>query len=135
MPRVKSVRVTTSQKSLKTLAAALLLLLYLVGNTSSGILHQLFHERQTAVSHSRTQEKDLCHRAIYHFGKDPKHNSHFAVSEKSDKCHLFSHTEQISVRNLSSECCQPNPLLPEGLTHFQFSNTYVPLPSRAPPLV
>lgn len=131
----KSVRKTNSRKALRAFGAAVLLFFYMAGNTSFGILHQLLHQRQITVSHSPSQEKDVCHRAIYHFGKDPKHNSHYAISEKDDRCHLLAHTEQILISDPRPERIVPVCAQAQSRIDLQFSGISILLPSRAPPTV
>jgi hypothetical protein len=135
MSGLKATTKTNKKKALRALGAAVLLFFYLAGNTSSGILHQLFHQRLTTVSHSQAQEKDVCHRAIYHFGKDPKHNSHFAVSDQGDNCNVFAHTEQILVSNAGSKCIEPEYTEPKSFPALSFASISILLPSRAPPLI
>jgi hypothetical protein len=129
----RSVRKIKTRKALRSVGAALLLFCYLAGNASFGILHRLLHQQQTTVSHSPAQERDVCHRAIYHFGKDPKHNAHFAISEKSDRCLLLAHAEQILIADPTSERAIPHGDQPQTCIALQFSGTSILLPSRAPP--
>jgi hypothetical protein len=131
----RSVAKTNTKTALRNLGAAVLLFCYLAGNASFGILHQFLHPRQTTVLHSPAQEKDVCHRAIYHFGKDPKHNSHFAVSEKDDHCLLLAHTEQILVTAPTAQYTIPVCAQPQSCAPLRFSSVYTLLPSRAPPVI
>lgn len=129
----KTTRKTKAGKAVNALFAVVLLLLYVAGNTGSGIVHQLFHTR-SLVLHTPAQEKDVCHRAIYHFGKDPRHNSHVTVHDKTDQCHLLAHGDELTATISGHEAAHSNTLFIEELTVARLVDVPVHLPSRAPPL-
>lgn len=59
-------------------------------------LHQILHSHQQVVSHNAIEEKDPCHRSIYH--KDVEgchHPSHIAVTDHCSLCNLFFHSDQF----------------------------------------
>lgn len=131
----RTIRNNKARKALNAFFAVALLLLYLAGNTGSGIVHQLFHGRQSLVLHTPAQEKDVCHRAIYHFGKDPRHNSHVTVNDKTDRCHLLVHADQLAITIPSHQAPHRITVFLDNLTVAQIGPVSVERSSRAPPLV
>ena len=89
-----------ANRQLKTLAksmgAAALLLLYVMGSTQTGYLHQLFHPEEVASTHSLKQEEDPCHRALYH-GMDTgcRHEVHLVKVHSCGMCHTLVHTDLL----------------------------------------
>jgi hypothetical protein len=124
-----------ARRMLNALLAMVLLVLYVAGNTGSGIVHQLFHTGPSLVLHTPAQERDVCHRAIYHFGKDPKHNVHLTVSDKRDRCHLLVHADQLALDIPRQTAMSPAIAFVENLTVGGAAQIYLVLSSRAPPLI
>jgi len=121
---------------LKMNCGILLLAGYLAGNAVYGFIH-LLHGHQTLISHSADQEKDPCHRAIYHFEKENicKHNSHVATKEKCDQCYIFFHSDQMFVRNPAIPSDDFEFVISGVLTPTLLSDVSLHHPSRAPPLL
>jgi hypothetical protein len=80
----------------KLLGASALLLLYAIGSTQTGFLHQLFHPDEVAAIHSPKQEENPCHRALYH-GMDTgcRHEFHLVKVHSCGLCHTLVHTEML----------------------------------------
>lgn len=135
MPRQTIIRNKKAKEARKVFFAALLLAFYLFGNTGFGILHEFLHLNTSLVSHSPEQEKDACHRAIYHFGKDGKHHFHITLTGKHDRCNLLLHVDQISLRSFQ-EISDSSPFFRvDRPVTFRFSDTFSQRPPRAPPLI
>jgi hypothetical protein len=94
--------------SAKAALYILLLTAYIVGICRFEGLHELFHSRDQHVTHTEIEEKDPCHRAIYHHEveKDGNHDSHVAASDKCDLCDIISHTDQLLL--LKFEATHPH---------------------------
>jgi hypothetical protein len=94
--------------SLRTSLAVLLLILYVAGTSGIERLHQFFHSHDHLVAHSEIQEKDPCHRSIYHNEKDKGcgHHSHLIVTDKCELCDLIFHTDQILLSTNESPALQ-----------------------------
>jgi hypothetical protein len=81
--------------------AALLLSLYIAATIGTDLVHQVFHEHQNAALHTAQQEKDPCHRSVYHHdthGCD--HQAHVSKIEKGKHCHVLFHTDQLTFDNI-----------------------------------
>jgi|GEM_PF-938017 hypothetical protein len=78
----------------RLLTVAAMLLLYLIGSTQSGYLHQLLHPQETAATHSTKQELDPCHRAMYH-GVDSgcRHEFHLVKKHSCTFIHTLTHSD------------------------------------------
>lgn len=122
-------------RMLNALLSMTLLVLYVAGNTGSGIVHQLFHTGPSLVLHTPAQERDVCHRAIYHFGKDPKHNVHLTVSDKTDRCHLLVHADQLAMAIPQQPAVRAAIAFVETLAVAQSAQICIVFSSRAPPLI
>ena len=81
----------------------LLLILYVVGTNQWEVIHSFAHDHDTLVSHYDEQEKDPCHRLIYHNdeGQGCHHESHLAISDKCEMCDLAYHGDQSILSNVS----------------------------------
>lgn len=80
----------------KVASAIILLLLFIAGNVSIALIHQLIHEH-TNVEHTVEMEKDPCHNGIYHAGNDNgcRHGAHLINIEKCDLCDFTFQKEQV----------------------------------------
>ena len=91
-----TIRITarTRNRVARWLAAVTLLLLYGVGSTQTGYLHQLFHPDELAAIHSRVQEQDPCHRALFHgIGVGCRHEFHLVKVSSCGLFHTISHND------------------------------------------
>lgn len=126
-----------SRHGLNTMLGIFLLTTYIVGTSQSESFHKLFHSGDHQISHTQLQEKDPCHRVIYHDDTDKgcDHRSHIATADKCDLCHVIHHTDQIPLSNPDSEPIQ------FSSTTFIFYSATIPgagqslRSSRAPPVV
>lgn len=125
-----------AQRRLKTFAGILLLGLYLTGNVQVESFHQFFHSLEKAL-HSSEQEKDPCHRAIYHEAKNEgcNHKTHVTAVKNCPLCHVVPFNDQhfaIGQSPLSAELfCSFFILCIESI----HSDILYDLPARAPPFV
>lgn len=121
---------------LKAATVILLLAVYIAGNASYGLFHQLFHGHESFISHSPDLEKDPCHRVIHHFEKDNvcKHDSHFAVNETYCQCDILCNPDQMTVLDPSRESVQPDTIIAVIITFAHVGEISLYHPSRAPPL-
>lgn len=78
------------------MATVLLLLLYLIGSSNVELFHSFAHDDEILITHSDEQEKDPCHRLIYH--SDVKdgcgHESHLVVADKCSMCDVAYQSDQ-----------------------------------------
>lgn len=91
-----------------------LLLIYFSGTSHLEVLHSFYHNHDQRVKHSEEQEKNPCHRSIYHFdfdelAKNCGHNAHLVVADKCTLCdhnvhqdHLLFDLTRISSNDFSS---------------------------------
>ena len=88
-------RIITRNKPMRIFSALLLLLLYLTGNVQLESFHKVFHSFEQAL-HSSDEEKDPCHRVIYHDSKqeDCDHKTHVTAVKKCPLCHIVSLNEK-----------------------------------------
>lgn len=108
--------------------------LYLAGISGVARLHRLSHTHEV-VSHTGEQEKDPCHRALYHQDLDHgcHHETHLTVSDSCDVCDLILHAEYIySVvsSNTSSTFLSADFFCAIEDIH---TSDIISLPARAPP--
>ena len=80
--------------------AFLFVILYIAGTSHVELLHSYFHEHGILVTHSEEQEKDLCHRLIYHKDVQSCHDSHVSVMDKCQACDQASHPDQTTVTDV-----------------------------------
>lgn len=77
--------------------AVLLLSLYVCGTIGADLGHQFFHAHHDTALHTVVQEKDPCHRALYHHDitHGCHHRSHVGKVEKHKHCHTLFHADQL----------------------------------------
>ena len=127
---------TQFKKSALRIGSVLLLVfLYCAGNVQVESFHKIFHSFEQAL-HSFDQEKDPCHRAIYHDSKKEgcDHKTHVTAVKKCPLCHLVPLNEKhISVSHVFESFSAP-----DDFENFCFSVRIVELAenlcARAPPL-
>ena len=76
--------------------SVLWLIIYIGGILQVRILHSLVHDHEEVVSHSDDEEKDPCHRLIYHHELKAcvDHDAHLTISIKCQMCDLAFHGDQ-----------------------------------------
>ena len=74
----KSFRKDNHRLIFQSWMSAFLLFLYITGTISTDLVHQIIHSHADVELHSALNEKDPCHKVIYHHEKDNgcKHTSH-----------------------------------------------------------
>jgi hypothetical protein len=82
---------------LKVVLCIFLLTFYIAGTSQLETLHQFFHSHDHLTSHSEAQEKNPCHREIFHHDieKGCGHGSHIVVRDKCELCDVTFHIDQI----------------------------------------
>lgn len=75
-----------------------MIVLYSVCTSLAGVLHAVVHAHEVAVTHSAVQEKDPCHRMLYH-GEAAAcdHDAHLIDSDKCPLCDVVCHVGQAIV--------------------------------------
>jgi len=120
---------------IKTFSVTLLLLLYVAGNVQVETFHAFFHSLEKAA-HSSEQERDPCHRAIYHDSKTEgcDHKTHLTAVKKCPLCHIVPLKGQHIAASNSFEFIELDNVFNNLLLSFRVADTFVGLPARAPPL-
>lgn len=95
------------KKKANGLATGLIFVLiafYAAGAAQLQVLHEYLHAHLHVTSHSETEERDACHRTIYHQDKENGcgHQSHIVVTDKCPLCDLISDTDQVFLLQASS---------------------------------
>ena len=120
---------------MRIFSALMLLLLYLAGNVQVESFHQIFHSFEQAL-HSSDQEKDPCHRSIYHDAEQEgcDHKTHVTAVKKCPLCHIVPLNEKHTSVNHSFEFFSS----PSDFKIFSFSIPVAELSgnlsARAPPV-
>jgi len=85
--------------------SAVLLFLYITGAISTDLVHQIIHSHSDVALHSALNEKNPCHKDIYHREKDNgcKHTAHLIKVEKCKHCHILFHADQVTLSATSSK--------------------------------
>lgn len=125
-----------NRRSIGSMLNLLLVILYILSSSGAGILHSIVHETQQVVSHAGEDEKDPCHRSIYHNGTQGgcSHGTHFIASDKCPMCDIVFHVDQNVSIGLSvshSDSSEPFDLYRSRLD----SHEAMISSSRAPPAV
>lgn len=126
---------TYLRNSAKVLAVVLLAAAYIIGNSPGEALHELFHPQETVV-HTVDQEKDSCHRTIYHQEKEDgcEHKSHISKVDKCTLCHALSHIDQIAISDSTFEFISTDVEVAGKIISHHHSSADTNLPARAPPI-
>jgi hypothetical protein len=117
--------------------AVLLLLLYSFSAIQFDFVHALVHEHEAQTLHTSQDEKDPCHRAIYHGDKTNgcHHKNHFIPGKtKCSLCDVFFSREHLATTKviLAFHVLSPKQIAlttPFCLTEHRYYDS-----SRAPPL-
>ena len=120
---------------LKTFSVTLLLLLYVAGNVQVETFHQFFHSLEKAL-HSTEQEKDPCHRAVYHDSKKEgcNHKTHITAVKKCPLCHVVPLSATHIATNNSFAFIGLPTIFNDLSLSFHVAGTFISLPARAPPV-
>jgi hypothetical protein len=80
----------------------LLCLVYAVSAIRLNSLHRLLHDEKHAVEHFAENEKDPCHRAIYHKGSTGcEHKAHVSEISKCNYCDISAVPDHVHLPELS----------------------------------
>jgi hypothetical protein len=122
-------------KCFKTASILLLLFLYTAGNVQLESFHSVFHSLEKAL-HSAEQEKDPCHRAIYHDAKDEgcDHKTHVTAVKECPLCHVVPFNDQLLTSDNTFESISFPDLLSSNYAAILVANSADNLPARAPPV-
>lgn len=134
---LKKTTLQKRQSSILQMLALLLLVFYIAGTSSLQILHVFAHDHEQAVIHSPEQEKDPCHRLIYHHddAQSCDHDSHLVASDTCDMCDLAYHGDQALLNTITFRTAS---LKQEFFSHHKVNlDSYwaVISSSRAPPVL
>jgi hypothetical protein len=124
-----------TKASIRTLGAAVLLLLYLISGQPQEVFHQFVHEHEE-ITHSAEQEQDACHRSIYHEQNDGcGHKAHFTTSEKCALCDHYIKTDHLYSTNANHTSTVIYSTDRAFIATFSASDPIRVLPSRGPPAI
>jgi hypothetical protein len=134
--RILAIRRKKMRRDFGSALSLCFLVLYIAGVTSqSEGFHQFFHWHDKSVTHNEAQEKDPCHRSIYHDDTSTgcSHDSHVVVTDKCQLCDLISHNDQILIAaEFQFFAYFPGDNFTPGYVATEPLRTVV-LPARAPP--
>lgn len=123
-----------NRRSIGSMLNLLLVVLYMLSSPGAGILHSIVHETKQVVSHAGEDEKDPCHRSIYHNGTQGgcSHGTHLIASDKCPMCDIVFHVDQdVSIRLSVSHIDSSEPF---GLYRSLLDSHHAVISSsRAPP--
>lgn len=124
------------KKRFQSLAAGLLVLLYIAGHVEFEAIHHELHGEEAHVTHTAADEQDACHVAIYHYSSESgcHHKAHITSEKKCPLCHLFNSVDKVVSQTTLSE----KPFLKqESITWHSCIAAVANIlhtPSRAPPV-
>lgn len=121
--------------TLKSGCVLLWLLLYGVGSLSTEGVHAFLHSNELAL-HTVQQEKDPCHRNIFHQdNKSCEHKTHVDKVRKCPLCQFSFHADQWFSEEAHSDKVEFVPVVSKAKNTFQLHASALQLPSRAPPVL
>jgi hypothetical protein len=135
---IKAIRKNSIKQSLRGGAVFLLLCFFLLGNVEIEAIHQFVHSHNTAVTHSKDVEKDLCHRSIYHgeVKNGCAHKSHITKSDKCEWCGINFQTDEVVAQCALVAFVAPSSLAQKSIISSQLpQQAVIKLKSRAPPII
>ena len=133
--RLKSIISIRRAESIKIFSMTFLLLAYLTG-TNQFIVNNFLITRASTVLHTPEQEKDPCHRTIYHYEKHPcPHKFHLITGDNCDHSFLFSHSDAVLASHACREFVACECDYTEKLIAIRFDDANKLLPPRSPPAV
>ena len=118
----------------KALSTALLLLIYLGSVAQIDALHELIHPEEIAITHSPSQEKSACHRALYHGQKSGcSHEFHLVKISSCSLSHTLVNSDQLVfiAEGRLYHCLSSELLSSSGSDHITAIHSI--LLSRGPP--
>lgn len=128
------------KKQLKTAIsggfALIMLFIYLTGAIQFNILHASFHAHTQEELHSPENEKEACHKAIYHQDQAGSchHKTHLVAHDQCSLCHLIVSMAQPLFQAVEDQLFVHNsPIQINRYLHYPQEIIFL-LPSRAPPV-
>ncbi len=101
--RLQAVIGKKRQQRYGTVFSILCLAFCVVIAPETNALHQFLHSHQQEVSHNDIEEKDPCHRSIYHHDVEGCHHpSHIGITDQCDLCNLFFHSDPFVLSKSES---------------------------------
>jgi hypothetical protein len=133
--RAKHKTTSVEHSSWSMVVSFALIVVYLVGAFQTSTVHNLVHG-EAAELHSKTNELDACHKAIYHDSKQEcGHKLHISSSDKCSMCHLAIHSEHVLPQNLFTLSDADYKVSIPSLYSFIIDGAASDLSARAPPAV
>lgn len=98
---IKKVTSKKQRQTIMKVAVLLLLALYFGGSSHLEFLRSFVYDHHVVVVHSEEQEKDPCHRLIYHDDTEQGcgHDSHLIGSDECQMCDLVYQGDQTLLSN------------------------------------
>jgi hypothetical protein len=113
----------------------LLAILYIGASSHLEALHSFVGHHDVPITHTDEQEKDPCHRLIYHHDVENgcHHHAHYTGHEKCQLCNLAFHGDQMLWQAVTIQSFAPAKTIPGPLK--KGADTYLASISspRAPP--
>jgi hypothetical protein len=135
MSLLSTTRRKKNKHAVRQACSLVLLLFYIIGTSEINVFHHLSHSYRHQSTHSVEQEKDPCHRAIYHGDHQNgcKHHSHIVKKDKCGTCSIIAHKTQILAPGLEIPSIQFRLCNFDLYASTTLSSSQTLLPSRAPP--
>ena len=120
----------------KRLLVFSLLLLYVFSYFSFELIHQFEHSHEYEALHTEENEKEACHRAVFHFEKDAcDHKTHVTSLEKHcDLCDVIVQQNRLVLHIELPELKSGFSITDFDYTQVLFSTYRSTRQSRAPPV-
>jgi hypothetical protein len=127
----------SAKKALSRAATIALLALYAVGSLQVESFHRLIHGHDEAALHSPEQEKNDCHRLIFHNISEGSchHKSHVTELKKCPLCQITVQQLHVTTHERFSFVPSNSSVTYEWLTPATFSGCRTHLRARAPPTI
>lgn len=113
-----------------------LLLFYAIGVLQVESFHSLFHAHEKAALHSVNEEKDPCHRTVYHGEKEQgcAHKTHVKKSDTCASCAVCISSAYIANHYFETKILSFTAAFVSQDEIFSAINPFHQKPSRAPPI-
>lgn len=122
-------------RRLQSLAAVLLLLIYVAASVEFEAIHEIIHSHDAHVTHTTADEQDPCHISLYHHADENgcHHKAHFTAEKKCPLCHIHHIGDKLFVTATVSGVVTTKQVVAVEYATDLFSQVNHLLPSRAPP--
>lgn len=114
----------------------LLLLFYVIGVLQVESFHSLFHAHDKAELHSVNEEKDPCHRTVYHGEKEQscEHKTHLKKSDTCASCAVCISSVYLTNHYFESRILSFTAAFFSHEEVFSAASPFCQKSSRAPPV-